>query len=104
MDDNSPKETPDLPGSLKFLKALVIVLTLVMIGGVVTVVALLVMRLGGETPPLPDHIELPGAATAISFSQAADWYAVVTDADEILIFDRLTGELQQTVQVETGSK
>ena len=79
---------------------MVTVLTLVMICGVVVVIGLLVTRLNNATPTLPDQIALPGGARATAFTQGADWYAVVTDADQILIFDRLTGALRQTIEVE----
>lgn len=75
-------------------------LTTVMILGVVVVIGLLVTRLSRDTPILPSEITLPDGAQAVAFTQAADWYAVVTDAGEILIFDRMTGALQQTVVVE----
>ncbi|WP_425041290.1 DUF6476 family protein [Primorskyibacter sp. S187A] len=95
MDD----ETPELPGSLKLLKTLVTVLTAVMIVGVVTVVGLLVMRLGDQSPVLPASIALPDGARALAFTQGEAWYAIVTDADEILIFDRLSGEMTQRVAI-----
>ena len=79
---------------------MVTVLTTVMILGVVIVIGLLVTRLGRNTPVLPSEITLPGGAKATAFTQGADWYAVVTDRDEILIFDRLSGALRQTVVVE----
>jgi len=79
---------------------MVTVLTTVMILGVVIVIGLLVTRLTRETPILPSEITLPEGATAVAFTQAAHWYAVVTDSDEILIFDRMTGALRQTIIVE----
>lgn len=82
------------------MRRLVTALTLVMIFGVVVVIGLLVTRLNNDTPALPDEIALPGGARATAFTQGADWYAVVTDANQILIFDRLTGALRQTIKVE----
>lgn len=79
---------------------MVTVLTTVMILGVVVVIGLLVTRLSRDTPVLPSEIALPDGAKATAFTQGADWYAVVTDRNEILIFDRMTGALQQTVIVE----
>lgn len=79
---------------------MVTVLTTVMILGVVVVIGLLVTRLTRDTPILPAEITLPDGAKALAFTQAADWYAVVTDANEILVFDRMTGALRQTVAVE----
>ena len=68
-----------------------------MIGGVLTIIWLIVIRFGDVPPPLPETIDLPGDAKAVAFTQGPDWYAVVTDRDEILIFDRVTGRLKQTV-------
>jgi hypothetical protein len=90
-----------LPPDLRFLKRLVTVLTVVMIGGVLAIVALLVIRL--QTPPatlsLPQSITLPDGARALAFTQGAGWYAVVTEGDEILIFDRASGEIRQRVRI-----
>jgi hypothetical protein len=88
--------------NLRFLRALVTVLTAVMIVGLVTIVALLVIRLQAPAPaalPLPDAIELPEGASALAFTQGRDWYAVVTQGDEILIFDRVTGALRQQIAI-----
>ncbi len=70
-----------------------------MIGGLLVVVSLLVIRFSQTAPPLPDQISLPDGATPRAFTQGDNWYAVVTDDDRILIFDRLTGALRQTVIV-----
>ena len=92
-------ESPDPAPELRWLKTLVTVLTVVMIGGVLTITALLVMRLRSEPPALPSEIALPDGAAATAFTQGPDWYAIVTDGGEILIYDRLTGELRQRVTV-----
>jgi hypothetical protein len=73
-----------------------------MIGGLVTVVALLVIRLQPTAAPaltLPDSITLPDGAIAETFTQARDWFAVVTTDDRILIFDRASGELRQSITI-----
>ncbi|MCU0802624.1 MAG: DUF6476 family protein [Rhodobacteraceae bacterium] len=89
-----------LPPGLRFLKALVIVLAVSMIAGVITIVALLVTRLNGTSPlPLPETISLPDGAKAQAVTAGADWYAVVTTDNRILIFDRLTGDLRQEIAV-----
>lgn len=90
--------------NLRFLRVLVTVLTAVMIVGLVTVVALLVIRLQAPSPGpaalmLPDEIALPEGATAQAVTQGRDWYAVVTGDDEILVFDRATGALRQRVAI-----
>lgn len=86
--------------NLRYLKWLVTALTLTMIGGFLTIVALFVMRFSdmGEVG-LPDEIVLPDGARATAFTQGADWFAVVTDGDEILIFSRATGTLRQTIGI-----
>tara|TARA_R110000787_G_scaffold232660_4_gene339740 strand:- start:508 stop:792 length:285 start_codon:yes stop_codon:yes gene_type:complete len=88
------------PANLRFLRRMVTVLTTIMIVGVVIVIGLLVTRLSRDTPVLPDQIALPDGAKPVAFTQGAGWYAVVTDGNEILIFDRLTGALKQTVMME----
>jgi len=95
-------ETPVEPANLRFLRRLVTVLTIIMIVGVVTVVSLLVIRLNGAPAPLPlpDQLTLPDGATATAFTVGSDWFGVVTQNDEILIFDQLTGTLRQTIVLE----
>ena len=81
---------------------MVTVLTVIMIGGVVTVVSLLVIRLN-EAPaplPLPQQITLPDGATATAFTVGSDWFGVVTENNEILIYDQATGALRQTIVLE----
>jgi hypothetical protein len=99
--DNAPAEA-GLPPSLRFLKWLVIVLTLTMIVGVITIVGLIVTRMPGAVRaslPLPDEITLPGGARAAAFTQGQAWYAVVTTDDRILIYSRQTGALVQEITV-----
>ncbi len=82
-----------------------IVLTLTMIVGVITIVAIIVTRMPVAmqgVPRMPDSVQLPDGTRALAFTQAGDWYAVVTAGNEILIFDRATGALRQRVQVEAG--
>ena len=89
--------------SLRFLRVLVTVLTAVMIVGFIVLIGFLVTRFPGtETAlPLPGKITLPDGSVPVAFTQGSDWYAVVTETDEILIYDRQTGTLSQTVQVQT---
>lgn len=96
--DDAPL-TDGLPPSLRFLKWLVIALTITMIVGVITVVVLLVTRMpDGRSLVLPAEIRLPQGATATAFTQGADWFAVVTSDDRILIF-RPDGSLRQELQI-----
>jgi len=98
---NTAPAPEGLPPSLRFLRALVIVLALTMIAGVITIAALLVTRLPGQfqaTPALPDRITLPEGAHATAFTQGPDWFAVVTSDARILIFGR-DGSLRQQVTI-----
>ena len=103
---SDPTDAPDqsLPPSLRLLKWLVIALTLTMIGGVITVVALLVTRMPQAmgAPELPAGLALPaGTATqAVTFGDG--WVAVVTEDDRILIFGR-DGQLRQEVRLAPGA-
>jgi hypothetical protein len=91
---------PPLPRSLKTLQRLVTALTVVMIAGFLVLIGALVIRLGADSPPLPPAVDLPEGARATAFTQGPDWFAVVTADDRILIYDRLTGRLRQTLAVE----
>ena len=75
-------------------------LTATMIFGLLVVIGLLVIRFSNKSPDLPASIPLPDGEKAVTFTQGPDWYAVVTQEDMILIFDRMTGELRQSVTIE----
>lgn len=96
--DTTPA-SDELPPSLRFLKALVIVLTMTMIVGVIVVVSMIVIRFPTiqSIPAMPDSITLPDGTVVEAFTQTRDWYAVITADNRILIFDRASGALLQTV-------
>jgi len=97
MDD-----TPEaLPPLAIYLKRLVTTLAVVMIAGFLVLITLLVIRLNADPLPLPARITLPDGAQAYSFTQGQDWFGVVTTDNQILVYDRATSTLQQTIQVET---
>ena len=76
------------------------VLTATMILGVLVIIALLVMRLQQPAPlALPETLQLPDGTVATAFTQADDWIAIVTDGNEILIYDRVDMTLQQTLRI-----
>ncbi|GFE63520.1 DUF6476 family protein [Litoreibacter roseus] len=95
--DDIPTEEP---ANLRFLRRLVTTLTAVMILGLLVLIALFVIRLQPATLALPDAITLPNGVTAQSFTRGRTWYAVVTEDDQILIFDIETGDLRQTIEIE----
>lgn len=80
---------------------LVTILTAVMIAGLLAIVAMIVISYRTARAPLPEAITLPDGTTATAYTQGSDWYAVVTANDEILIFDRASGNLRQTLRIET---
>lgn len=104
MSDPVTPDAPDaaLPPSLRLLKWLVILLTLSMIGAVITVVWLLVTRMpsafGGQPPQVPEAVQLPAGKTATAVTFGQGWTAVVTTDDTILIFGA-DGKLRQEVTV-----
>jgi hypothetical protein len=98
-DKSTPVQEFELPPSLRFLRQLVTVLTGVMIVGVVLIIALLVIRLNSDpAPALPASITLPDGSTPVAFTQTADWYAIVTTDNKILIYS-LDGALRDTLNV-----
>ncbi|MGB3148520.1 MAG: DUF6476 family protein [Paracoccaceae bacterium] len=109
MSDIMPPAGPeggDLPPDLKFLKRLVTALTATMIVGLITIIALFVIRLPVPAqqevalpPALPDGITLPDGAGALAVTIGSDWYGVVTDQNEFLIFDKASGVLRQRVAI-----
>ncbi len=76
------------------------VLTATMICGLLVVIGLLVIRFSSKAPDLPNVIVLPSGEKATAFTQGPDWYAVVTNENQILIFDRTSGALRQTVDLK----
>ncbi len=90
------------PKGLTLLRRLVTVLLVVMIFGFVALIIMFVMRLAPDKTvlPLPSSITLPDGSVAETFTQAQDWYAVVTTDGRVLIFDRTSGDLRQTMEIE----
>lgn len=78
-------------------------LTVVMIVGLVTVVALIVMRFRDTGPVLPENIDLPDGVAVQAVTAAEGWYALVTVDDRILIYDRITGALRQEIVLSKGA-
>lgn len=90
--------------SLRFLRRLVTGLTAVMIAGMVILIVLFVMRFPSNRTAVPDDITLPDGTTATAFTVGPGWYAVVTGDDRILIYDRTSGEVRQTVRIDIDGK
>lgn len=88
------------PANLRFLRVLVTVLTATMIGGVLLIVGLMVMRLNQPAMILPETLRLPGGVQATAFTQTADHWLIVTQNGEILVYDRATSALTQSIPLE----
>lgn len=83
-----PDPTEAVP-ALRWLKALVSALAVAMILGIAAIVTLLWLRLGeAPLPELPASIALPDGARVEAVTFARDWLVVVTDAGEVLLYDR----------------
>ncbi|MEL6990192.1 MAG: DUF6476 family protein [Pseudomonadota bacterium] len=86
---DSPHPSPVDPGTVKYLRWLVTILTATMVLGFIVIVVLFVIRFSDAFgPELPDEIVLPDGSTPVAFTQGGDWYAVVTKDDQRSGFDR----------------
>ncbi|MEL7279919.1 MAG: DUF6476 family protein [Pseudomonadota bacterium] len=98
---DSPQTSPVDAGTVKYLRWLVTILTATMVLGFIVIVVLFVIRFSGTSAlELPDTITLPDGSTPLAFTQGTDWYAVVTQEDQILIFDRESGDLRKSIDVK----
>lgn len=71
-----------------------------MIAGLLTIIALFVMRFNEMSQvEVPDEISLPDGATAQAFTRGDDWFAIVTTDNEILIYSQVTGNLRQRIEI-----
>lgn len=79
-------------------------LTVIMVGGLLAVVALLVIRLSdapsAALTQLPGEITLPAGESARAVTFGEGWIAVVTTSDKILILDANTGDLRQEIAIK----
>ena len=88
-DDTGWKDAAKAVPELRWLRVLVTGLTLVMGLGMIAVVAMLWMRLQAPAlPALPEGLALPAGAVPAAVTFARDWTVVVTEAGEVLLFDR----------------
>ncbi|WP_120502044.1 DUF6476 family protein [Roseovarius sp. EL26] len=102
MTDN-PESQPVDPAMVKYLRLLVTILSATMIIGFIVITVLFVIRFSNiGTTELPETITLPNGSEAAAFTQGDGWYAVVTKDNQILIYNRVSGQLQQTIQIEAG--
>ncbi|AHD10331.1 hypothetical protein PhaeoP75_02631 [Phaeobacter gallaeciensis] len=79
---------------------MVTTLTVIMICGFLVVLTLLVIRLSASGPNLPETVSLPDGVSARAVTFGDGWIAVVTDEDEILILNNLSGTIEQRVTIK----
>ena len=99
MDD--PSEFSVEPTNLKLLRRLVTTLLAVMIIGFITLIFMFVMRFqsNNQTFKLND-ITLPIGTSATAYTQGDDWYAIVDDANKLLIFNKVDNTIRQTINIK----
>ncbi len=85
-DDQPPNADFQLPRNLRFLQRLVTLLTVSMILGILTIAALLAFKLRSENINFPQTLTLPDGTKPIAFTQTKDWYSIITEVNEILIY------------------
>lgn len=84
------------------LRTLVTTLSVVMIAGFIVLIVLFVIRFRDQPAPLPDQITLPEGSSAYAVTRGKDWYLVVTEENEVLVYDASTDKLVQSMVIEVG--
>lgn len=93
----------DLPPQLRWLKRLVTVLTVTMIGGVLAISALLVIRLNAQSAPVviaPGDFVLPEGVGLVGLSVIDGRVIVVGDDAVIRVFDGESREMIREMEIE----
>ena len=70
-----------------------------MIVGILTIAALLAFKLRSENINFPQTLTLPDGTKPIAFTQTKDWYSIITEANEILIYKN-DGTLIRSITVQ----
>ena len=98
-DDQPPNGDFQLPRNLRFLQRLVTLLTVSMIVGILTIAALLAFKLRSKNINFPQTLTLPDGTKPMAFTQTKDWYSIITEANEILIYKN-DGTLIRSITVQ----
>ena len=69
-----------------------------MIVGILIIVTLLVIKIRSEDLNFPSNLLLPGGTKPVAFTQTKDWYSVVTEDNDILIYKN-DGTLIKSIKV-----
>ena len=98
-DAQPPNANIQLPRNLRFLQRLVTLLTVSMILGILTIAALLAFKLRSENINFPQTLTLPDGTKPIAFTQTKDWYSIISETNEILIYKN-DGTLIKSITVQ----
>ena len=98
-DDQPPNANIQLPRNLRFLQRLVTLLTVSMIVGILTIAALLAFKLHSENIDFPQTVTLPDGTKPIAFTRTKDWYSIISETNEILIYKN-DGTLIKSITVQ----
>ena len=69
-----------------------------MIVGILVIVTLLVIKIRSEDLNFPNNLLLPDGTKPVAFTQTKDWYSVVTEDNDILIYKN-DGTLFKSIKV-----
>lgn len=69
-----------------------------MIVGILIIVTLLVIKIRSEDLNFPNNLLLPDGIKPVAFTQTKDWYSVVTEDNDILIYKN-DGTLIKSIKV-----
>ena len=98
-DEQPPNADFQLPRNLRFLQRLVTLLTISMILGILTIAALLAFKLRSENINFPQKLTLPDGTKPKAFTQTKDWYSIISETNEILIYKN-DGTLIKSITVQ----
>jgi len=70
-----------------------------MILGILTIATLLAFKLRSENINFPQTLTLPNGTKPIAFTQTKDWYSIITETNEILIYKN-DGTLIRSITVQ----
>ncbi len=102
MSEEFPEGDSPLPPNLRFLRMLVTVLTAVMILGVITIVGLLVIRLGDSAQPIlvhPEVFAIPDGVGTVGYSIVNGYTVIIGDDGVIRVFASDTQALVDTIDL-----
>ena len=69
-----------------------------MIVGILVIVTLLVIKIRSEDLNFPSNLLLPDGTKPVAFTQTKDWYSVVSEENDILIYKN-DGTLIKSIKV-----